>query len=41
MGRRDRMVVRFTTTFVISAYHHWSVSSNPAQTRCIRYNIRW
>ena len=21
---RDRMVVRFTTTYVISAYHHWS-----------------
>jgi hypothetical protein len=21
---RDRMVVRFTTTFVITAYHHWS-----------------
>jgi hypothetical protein len=22
-GRRDRMVVGFTTTYVISAYHHW------------------
>ena len=22
-GRRDRMVVRFTTTYAISAYHHW------------------
>ena len=23
LGRRDRMVVGFTTTYAISAYHHW------------------
>jgi hypothetical protein len=35
---RDRMVVG--TTYVISAYHNWHfVSSNPAQMRCIIYNI--
>jgi hypothetical protein len=25
----DRMVVVFTTTYAISAYHHWIVTSNP------------
>jgi len=24
MGHRGRMVVGFTTTYTISAYHHWS-----------------
>jgi hypothetical protein len=37
---RDRMVVGFTTTYEISAYHHWRVVSlNPIQVRCTRYNI--
>ena len=27
---RDRMVVRFTTTYAISAYHYYVVGSNPA-----------
>jgi len=22
-GRRDRMVIGFTTTYAIGAYHHW------------------
>jgi len=30
-GRRDRMVVGFTTTYAISAYHHWC---------CVRISIR-
>ena len=32
MGRhcRDRMVVGYTTTCAISAYHHYAVNSNPA-----------
>ena len=33
---RDRMVVGFTTTYVITAN---VVYSNPAQARCTRYNI--
>jgi hypothetical protein len=37
-GRRGRMVVGFTTTYVISANHH-VVSSNTTQVRCTRYNI--
>jgi len=26
---RDRMVVRFTTTYAISAYHHWCFFQSP------------
>ena len=33
---RDRMVVGFTTTYVITAN---DVCSNSAQARCTRYNI--
>jgi hypothetical protein len=29
-GSRDRIIVRFTTTYVISTYHHKVVSSDPA-----------
>ena len=39
---RDRMVVGFTTTYAISAYHHWYiciVSSNVDQGEL--YNIMW
>jgi len=42
LGRRgrDRMVVGYITTYVISAYHHYNVvSSNPDQAKCTRYNI--
>jgi hypothetical protein len=35
---RDRMVVGFTTTCVISAYHHKIVSSNPVH--CEMYSIQ-
>jgi len=34
---RDRMVVGFTTTYAISAYHHWC--SNLDQGKM--YNIMW
>ena len=35
MGRhgRNRMVVRFTTTYAISAYHHWSCNFEPRSWR--------
>jgi hypothetical protein len=37
---RDRMVVGFTTTYAISAYHPKVVSSNPVRDKvCTRYNI--
>jgi len=37
---RDRMVVGFTTTYMQSVPIITNVvSSNPAQTRCTRYNI--
>jgi len=36
---RDRMVVGFTATYVISAIATKVVSSNPTQERCTRYNI--
>ena len=45
---RDHMIVRLTTTYVISAYQLPMqsvfittnvVSSNPTQEGCIRYNI--
>jgi hypothetical protein len=36
---RDRIVARFITTYVISAYRHNAKSSNPAQAGCTRYNI--
>ena len=36
----DRMVVVFTTTYAIGAYHYYkAVSSNPAQSEM--YNIMW
>ena len=31
--RRDRMVVGFTTTYAISAYHHWSCEFIPRSWR--------
>ena len=30
---RNRMVVRFTTTYAISAYHHWSCDFEPRSWR--------
>jgi len=35
MGRRghDRMVVGFTTTYAISAYHHWGREFEPRSWR--------
>jgi uncharacterized membrane protein len=30
---RDRMVVGFTTTYAISAYHHWSCEFEPRSLR--------
>jgi hypothetical protein len=37
---RDRMVVGFTTTYAISAYHHYCCEFE-SHSRCIRYNIMW
>ena len=38
---RDHMVVRFTTTYAISAYHTNAVSSNPAhgKVHSIQHNV--
>jgi len=33
---RHRMVIRFTTTYAISAYHHWSILDQGEV-----YNIMW
>jgi len=30
---RDRMVVGFTTTYVIGAYHHWSCEFDSCSVR--------
>jgi len=45
---RHRMVIGSITTYVISAYHHYTiatnvVSSNPVHgaVRCILYNFWW
>ena len=41
-GHRDRdcIIVRFITTYAISAYSHYRiVSSNPFQARGTQYNI--
>ena len=36
----DCMVVGFTTTYAISAYHHWKLCVEiPLMARCTRYNI--
>jgi len=43
-GRRghDHMVVGFTTSCAISAYHHWSCEfGTPFMARCTQYNIMW
>jgi hypothetical protein len=32
---RDRMVVGFTTTCAISAYHHWSCGFEPRSWRSV------
>jgi len=43
-GRRDRVVVGCTTTFAISAYHHWSCEFEPHSLWghwCTWYNIIW
>ena len=38
---RDRVVVGFTTTYSINAYHHQSCKfqSHSVMVRCTRYNI--
>jgi magnesium-transporting ATPase (P-type) len=35
------LVVGFTTTYAINAYHHERCESNLVQARCTRYNIMW
>jgi len=44
-GRRGRyrMIVGFTTTYAISAYHHLSCEFEPCSWRggCTQYNIMW
>ena len=34
---RDRMVVGFTTTYAISAYHHWCWSGRGVQHNVIQF----
>jgi len=36
---RNHIIVGFTTTYAISAYHHWCCDC--VQVRCTRYNIMW
>jgi len=39
---RDRMVVRFTTTNVISAYHHWCCEFESQSGRGVQhYKCMW
>jgi hypothetical protein len=42
-GRRgcDRMVVRFTTTYAISAYHHWCCEFDQYTAACSQYLKIW
>ena len=35
----DQIVVLFTTTCAISAYHHYSCVWIPVMVRCTRYNL--
>jgi hypothetical protein len=35
---RDRMVVGFTTTYAISAYHHYHCEFESRSGGCTRYN---
>ena len=37
----NRMVVRFITTYAISAYHHRRCYVESTQAICTRYNIMW
>ena len=41
MGRRghDRMVVEFTTTYAISAYHHWCCEFESRSGRGVQHNV--
>ena len=39
-GRRDHMVVSVTTTYVISAYHHWSCEFESRSWRVLNTTVR-
>ena len=36
---RDRMVVGFTTTYAISAYHHWCCEFESRSGRCVQHYV--
>jgi hypothetical protein len=36
-----KWIYKYLYIYAISAYHHESCESNPAQARCTRYNIMW
>jgi hypothetical protein len=36
---RDRMVVGFTTTYAISAYHHWCCVFESRSGRCVQHYV--
>jgi len=36
---RDRMVVRFTTTYAISAYHHWCCEFESRSGRGVQHYV--
>jgi len=38
---RDRMVVGFTTTYTISAYHHWSCEFESQSGRGVQHVIKF
>jgi len=36
---RDRMLVGFTTTYAISAYHHWCCAFESRPGRCVQHYV--